>query len=67
MNISAAIKYLRRKFGQWDLNDDNQLSKEEFSEGLFNVVDKDGNKQISESEFTNWKKGGRGDSSGNST
>ena len=47
------------KFGEWDLNGDSQISAEEFREGLFEVADKDGNSQISESEFTNLYKEGR--------
>jgi Ca2+-binding EF-hand superfamily protein len=46
------------KFGEWDLSGDSQISVEEFREGLLEVVDKDGNNQISESEFTNWYKEG---------
>ncbi|ARS38060.1 MULTISPECIES: sodium:calcium exchanger [Pontibacter] len=39
------------ELGEWDLNGDSQISEEEFREGLFEAVDKDGNRQISESEF----------------
>lgn len=42
------------RFGEWDLNGDSQISVEEFREGLFEVVDKDQNREISESEFTSW-------------
>ncbi|GAB3833194.1 hypothetical protein [Pontibacter rugosus] len=54
------------KFGEWDLNGDSQVSEEEFREGLFEVVDKDQNRQISQSEFTSWTKegGGQGSRSG---
>ncbi|WP_026135543.1 EF-hand domain-containing protein [Nafulsella turpanensis] len=48
------------KFGEWDLNGDNQISVEEFREGLFEVVDTDNNSQISESEFVKlYKEGGQ--------
>ena len=48
------------KFGEWDLNGDNQISAEEFREGLFEVVDTDDNSQISESEFVKlYKEGGQ--------
>lgn len=51
------------KFGEWDLNGDSQVSEEEFREGLFEVVDKDQNRQISQSEFTSWTKEGGGQES----
>jgi len=41
------------EFGEWDLNGDSRVSEEEFMEGLFEVADKDRNRQISESEFIN--------------
>lgn len=40
-----------KRFENWDLNGDNKLTEEEFREELFEVVDKDDNNQISESEF----------------
>jgi hypothetical protein len=57
------------KFGTWDLDGDKQLSKGEFMEGLFAVVDEDNNHQISETEYITWSKEGRGKgkSSGNSS
>ncbi|MDX5422198.1 MAG: sodium:calcium exchanger [Hymenobacteraceae bacterium] len=52
------------EFGEWDLNGDNQVSEAEFRESLFEAVDKDRNRQISESEFVNLYREGSGSKEG---
>ncbi|WP_017730749.1 hypothetical protein [Nafulsella turpanensis] len=53
------------EFGEWDLDGDGQVSEPEFREGLFEAVDKNGNNQISESEFVALYREGSGSQSGN--
>ncbi|PRY03657.1 hypothetical protein CLV24_1395 [Pontibacter ummariensis] len=47
------------QFGEWDLDGDNMISQDEFRDNLFEVVDKDDNVQISESEFVELYNEGR--------
>jgi hypothetical protein len=38
-------------FGEWDVNDDNRLSNDEFYNGVYASYDSDGDKIIEEPEF----------------
>ena len=42
-------------FEEWDTDDDNKLSEEEFRRGVFQYHDRDQDRFISEEEYNEWK------------